>query len=394
MIQGIACINFMNLSTARASKRAKEVGVRKVIGAGQADLIKQFLGESFLLSFIGVIIALPLLVLLCFPYLNHLTNADIQLSFFNDYKVWLMLTALIFVTGVIAGSYPAFYLSAFEAIKVIKGNFSNQVSAAGIRRSLVVFQFVLSIVLIVGIIVIYSQLSYIKNKDLGFNKDQKLIFSFYTDDTQKKMPAFANDLRQLAEINNVTSANNYLSQFVSQDHGLYPTGGNMATSIDAQNITTDEHFVKTNGIKIISGRDFHIKDSLKVLINETLCKRLGFTPQTAVGQRLYTQYPPNPITYVEVAGVMKDFNYSSLHGQVRPFMLVYSNNIGDFTCIVASSGSKNYKDLLGKIEAIWHKNLSGVPFEYAFLDAEVQKQYETEITLSQIINSFTLMAIL
>jgi putative ABC transport system permease protein len=192
----------------------------------------------------------------------------------------------------------------------------------------------------------------------------------------------------------VTSAGNYLSQFISQDHGLYPTGGNMATSIDAQNITTDEHFVKTNGIKIISGRDFHIKDSLKVLINETLCKRLGFTPQTAVGQRLYTQYPPNPITYVEVAGVIKDFNYSSLHGQVRPFMLVYSNSIGDFTCIVAASGSKNYKNLLDKIETIWHKNLPAVPFEYAFLDAEVQKQYETEITLSQIINSFTLMAIL
>jgi putative ABC transport system permease protein len=393
MIQVIACINFMNLSTARASKRAKEVGVRKVIGAGQADLIKQFLGESFLLSFIGVVIALPLLVLLL-PYLNHLTNADIQLSFFSDYRVWLMLTVLIFVTGVVAGSYPAFYLSAFEAIKVIKGNFSNQVSAAGIRRSLVVFQFVLSIVLIVGIIVIYSQLSYIKNKDLGFNKDQKLVFSFYTDDTQKKMPAFASDLRQLAEINNVTSAGNYLSQFISQDHGLYPTGGNMATSIDAQNITTDEHFVKTNGIKIISGRDFHVKDTLKVLINETLCKRLGFNPQNAIGQRLYTQYPPNPITYVEVAGVMKDFNYSSLHGEVKPFMLVYSGNFGDFNCIVASSGSKNYKDLLGKIEAIWHKNLSGVPFEYAFLDAEVQKQYETEITLSQIINSFTLMAIL
>ncbi len=393
MIQVIACINFMNLSTARASKRAKEVGVRKVIGAGQGDLVKQFLGESFLLSFIGVIIALPLLVL-ALPYLNQITQANIQLSFFSDYRLWLMLTGLILVTGFVAGSYPAFYLSAFEAIKVIKGNFTNKVSATGIRRSLVVFQFVLSIVLIVGIIVIYSQLNYIKNKDLGFDKGQKLIFSFYTGDTQNKMPAFANDLRQLSEVKNVTNANNYLSQFVGQDHGVYPTGGNMATSIDAQNITTDEHFINTNGIKILTGRDFHINDSLKVLINETLAKRLGFTPQTAVGQRLYTQYPPNPLTYVEVAGVMKDFNYSSLHGEVKPFMLVYSHNPGDFSYIVASTDSKSYKDLLGKIETIWHKNLPAVPFEYAFLDAEVQRQYETEITLSKIINSFTLMAIL
>jgi putative ABC transport system permease protein len=393
LIQVIACINFMNLSTARASKRAKEVGVRKVIGAGKGDLIKQFLGESFLLSFIGVAIALPLLVV-ALPYLNQITHADIQLSFFSDYRIWLTLIALIIVTGFVAGSYPAFYLSAFEAIKVIKGNFTNKVSAVGIRKSLVVFQFVLSIVLIVGIIVIYSQLSYIKNKDLGFSKDQKLVFSFYTGDTQNKMHAFATDLRQLAEVKNVTSSNNYLSQFVAQDHGVYPAGGNMTTAIDAQNMTTDEHFINTNGIKIISGRDFHIKDSLKVLINETLCKRLGFNPQNAIGQRLYTQYPPNPITYVEVAGVMKDFNYNSLHGEVKPFMLVYSNNPGDFQYIVASAGSKNYNALLGKIETIWHKNLPAVPFEYSFLDAEVQKQYETEITLSQIINSFTLMAIL
>jgi putative ABC transport system permease protein len=393
LIQIIACINFMNLSTARASKRAKEVGVRKVIGAGQGDLIKQFLGESFLLSFIGVAIAIPLMVLVL-PYLNQITQADIHLSFFSDYRLWLMLASLVLVTGFVAGSYPAFYLSAFEAIKVIKGNFTSRVSAAGIRRSLVVFQFVLSIVLIVGIIVIYSQLNYIKNKDLGFNQGQKLVFSFYTGDTQNKMPAFANDLRQLAEVKDVTSANNYLSQFVSQDHGVYPTGGNMTTSIDAQNITTDEHFVNTNGIKLLSGRDFRLHDSTRVLINETLAKRLGFTSQTAIGQKLYTQYPPNPLTYVEVVGVMKDFNYNSLHGEVRPFMLVYSGNAGDFSSMVASTDSKNYKALLTKIETVWHKNLPAVPFEYAFLDAEVQKQYETEITLSQIINSFTLMAIL
>ncbi len=122
MIQVIACINFMNLSTARASKRAKEVGVRKVVGAGKYDLIKQFLGESFLLSFIGVIIALPLLWVLL-PYLNDITQTDIHLTFFGDYRLWLMLTGLVLVTGFVAGSYPAFYLSAFQAIKVIKGNF-------------------------------------------------------------------------------------------------------------------------------------------------------------------------------------------------------------------------------------------------------------------------------
>ena len=172
LIQIIACINFMNLSTARASKRAKEVGVRKVIGAEKSSLRIQFLTESFLLSFISVLISLPLLILVL-PYLNQITHADILLSSLLNYKIALLLAGIIIITSFVAGSYPAFYLSAFQAIKVIKGNFTNHVSAAGIRRSLVVFQFVLSIGLITGIIVIYSQLNYIKNKDLGFDKNPK-----------------------------------------------------------------------------------------------------------------------------------------------------------------------------------------------------------------------------
>jgi len=393
LIQIIACINFMNLSTARASKRAKEVGVRKVIGAGRNDLVKQFLGESFLLSLTGVLIALPLL-LLALPYLNHITQADIHLSFLNDYRLWLILAGLVIITGLVAGSYPAFYLSAFQAIKVIKGNFSNHASAAGIRRSLVVFQFVLSIVLIAGIIIIYSQLNYISNKDLGFEKDQKLIFSFYTGDAQTKIPSFMNDLQKLADVKAVSRSNNYLSQFVFNDYGVYLAGGNMANAIDAQNMTTDEYFAKANGIKLISGRDFRMYDSGKVLVNETLVKRLGLKPETAEGTRLYTQYLPDPVTYVEIAGVMKDFNYSSLHDDVKPFMLMYNPNRGDLSNLTVAANSKNYKELLGKIEIIWHKDLQNTPFEYAFLDDEVQKQYETEITLARIINSFTIMAIL
>ncbi|MCR8561414.1 ABC transporter permease [Mucilaginibacter sp. BJC16-A38] len=393
MIQVIACINFMNLSTARASKRAKEVGVRKVIGAGKYDLIKQFLGESFLLSFIGVIIALPLLWMVL-PYLNNITQADIKLAFFADYRLWLMLGSLVLVTGLVAGSYPAFYLSAFEAIKVIKGNFTSKVSAAGIRRSLVVFQFVLSIVLITGIIIIYSQLNFIKKKDLGFDVNQKLVFNFYTNDTQNKMTVLANDLRQIADIKAVSSADNYLSQFVMHDHGVYPEGGNMATAIDAQNIACDQYFVKTNGIKLLTGRDFMREDSGKVLINQTLAKRLNLNEQTAIGAKLYSQYGNNPASYVTVAGVMKDFNYNSLHADVRPFMLVYDKDPSDLNCMVVSTNSKDYKALLSQIGAIWKKDLPAVPFEYSFLDSEVQKQYEKEIVLSQIINSFTLVAIL
>src|SRR6478609_204347 len=152
-----------------------------------------------MLSLIGVIIALPLLLLLL-PYLNSVTQADIHLTMFSDYRMWLLLAGIIIVTGVVAGSYPALYLSAFQAIKVIKGNFTSHISATGIRRSLVVFQFVLSVILIAGIIVIYSQLDYIEHKDLGFDKEQRLIFNFHTGDSKDKIDVFANDLRQLADV--------------------------------------------------------------------------------------------------------------------------------------------------------------------------------------------------
>ncbi|HVX25247.1 MAG TPA: FtsX-like permease family protein [Parafilimonas sp.] len=392
LIQVIACINFMNLSTARASKRAKEVGVRKVIGAERKDLIKQFMSESFLLSFIGVVIALPLLILLL-PYFNNVTQADIHLSMLSDYRMWLLLAGIILVTGVVAGSYPAFYLSAFQAIKVIKGNFTSHISAAGIRRSLVVFQFVLSVILIAGIIIIYSQLNFIEHKDLGFDKSQKLVFNFHTDDSKSKIDAFAGDLRQLSEVKYVSKANNYLGHFVPNDNGFFLEGGSEATATDIQEIYTDEYFAKTTGIKLISGRDFHLYDSGKVLVNETVCKRLGLKPENAPGTKLYDYTPPNPVDYVEIAGVMKDFNYNSLHDEVKPFMLVYRPKRGDISHVIVSVSSTDYKTLLSKIESIWHKDLVAVPFEYSFLDDVVQKQYSTEITLSRIINLFTIMAI-
>ncbi len=393
LIQVIACINFMNLSTARASKRAREVGVRKVIGAGRTALIRQFLVESLLLSLVGILIALPLL-LIAMPLLNQITQADIHLSLFRDYRLWLFLLVMVIMTGLLAGSYPAFYLSAFRAIKVIKGNFTNQVSAAGIRRSLVVFQFVLSIVLITSIIIIYSQLNYIKNKDLGFDKKQKLIFSFYTDATVKKMPSLMNDFRDLPEVKAVSMADNFLGQFVPKDHGVYPPGGNMTTAIDAQNISVDEFFLKANGIQIISGRDFRQNDSNRVLINETLCRRLGLKPESAPGTILSSEYKPDPAITVQVVGVMKDFNYNSLHLEVKPFMFEYEQDRSRLDHMVVSVNSDNYKSVLARMESIWHKDLPAVPFEYQFLDEVVQKQYESEVTLGNIINSFTLMAIL
>lgn len=389
LIQIIACINFMNLSTARASKRAKEVGVRKVIGAGRYDLIAQFLGESFLLAFIGVIVALPLLWL-ALPYLNQITQADIRLSFFSDYRLWLMLVSLILVTGLAAGSYPAFYMSAFMAIKVIKGNFTNHVSSTGLRRSLVVFQFIISIVLITGIIIIYSQLNYVKSKDLGFNKDQQIILTFHTDDTRSKMYAMASDLQQLSEIRSISRTSNTFGAGAYFDWGVFLSGVNPAEAIDQQNLFSDENFVKTMGIKIISGRNLMAGDTGKVMINEALAKRLGLNPLKAMGTQLFT----DDARKYEIAGVMKDFNYKSLHDNIDPFMVIYSPKAREINNLIVNTNAKDYSSFLAKMEAVWHKNLPQTPFDHAFMNDRMQKAYETDIILSKIINSFTLIAIL
>ena len=389
LIQIIACINFMNLSTARASNRAKEVGVRKVIGAGKKDLVMQFLGESFLISLISVMIALPLLII-ALPFLNEITQADIHLNFLRDFRIWIKLVTLVVVTGLVAGSYPAFYLSAFRVVKVIKGNFTSEISAAGIRRSLVVFQFVLSIVLISGIIIIYSQLEYIKNKDLGFDKDQRLIFTFNTGESFKYIPSFMDDLRQVAGVKEVSNSSKFLSNPALFSNVFTLPGQRQSEGKYAEFIVSDEYFLKANGIKLISGRDFRSDDSAKVLVNETFMHNMGLTPFKAPGTKL-TDFQSRVWT---IAGVMKDFNFGSLHKKVEPFMLWMNHKQdGLWANLTIHTATRDYKELLAKIAEVWHKDIPGVPFEYSFLDEQVQKQYETDISMSRIIDAFTIIAI-
>lgn len=394
LIQLIACINFMNLATARASKRAKEVGVRKVAGAGKGSLITQFLGESLLVSFFAMLIAIPVLWLVL-PFLNQFTGASLTFAEFNQPFVWGLVGTLALVTGLLAGSYPAFYLSGFNTIKVIKGNFTSQFSVRNIRRALVVFQFVLAIVLIVSILVIQYQMSYIRNKDLGFDKEQKLIVSFRTDDAIKQMEAFKNDVQQMPEVRSLSRSNNYPSQFVFNDMSLYNKESGPEQSKNVQFMRVGEKFTETSGIHMLSGRSFNQGDSGRILINETAMEALGLNKDNAVGTLLY--YTNNETKYtgsMEVAGVMKDFNYNSLHDKVRPMMLMYENDPMQLSHLMIAVNTKDYGKLISRMNASWQKYLPFIPFEYSFLDDQVQKQYEAENSLAGIINSFALIAIL
>ncbi|TDW96918.1 ABC transporter permease [Dinghuibacter silviterrae] len=391
LIQLIACINFMNLSTARASKRAKEVGVRKVIGADRRDLVRQFLGESYMLSVIGVLFSVLLLVLLL-PYLNGITGASVQPGLLADPRLWGVLLALMAITGLVAGSYPAFYLSAFQAIKVIKGNFTSHISAAGIRRSLVVFQFVLSIVLVTGIVVIYSQLNYIKNKDLGFDKDQKLVLKIQGIDPDERVAAFLNELRNIAGVQAVTNSSQYLNSgapFFSNHFFL--RGQSDADQRYTNFVISDEYFTRVNGLHLLSGRDFDAIDSGKCLINETYAHQLGLTPATAIGVHIYDDQQRE----VQIIGVMKNFNYSALYDTIENFMVWKQQAIDSrWPIIIMNTRTNDYHALLASIERLWKQYVPGEPFMYTFMDESVQEQYQTEIALSHIINAFTLMAIL
>lgn len=391
LIQGIACINFMNLSTARAARRAKEVGVRKVLGAGRGDLVRQFLGESFLLAMIGTAVALPLLYLLL-PGLNEITGADVRIT--PDLSIVALFAGLALVTGFAAGSYPAFYLAAFRVVRVIKGNFSSHISAAGIRRGLVVFQFTLSILLVSGIVVIRSQLRYVRAQHLGFDKDQRLIFFFPNADARAKMDGFRNDLRQLSAIQEASKSTNYPSQPVGNDWPFYLPGGNAATGVGPKFYITDEHYLAATGIQLLSGRDFRQGDSGNVIINETMARKLGLDPLTAPGHRIV----PQNDGIVQIVGVMKDFNYASLHEEVQPFLLWYGPNGlsgwgATLNDMIVSVRTDDYATLLTKIRSIWKKDLPNDPFDYRFLDDDVQLQYQSDDTLARIINTFALVAV-
>jgi putative ABC transport system permease protein len=389
LIQLIACINFMNLATARASKRAKEVGVRKIIGAARRGLVLQFLVESFVLSLVAVLITLPLMSFLL-PWLNNLTGAGIQRTLFVDPAVWLMLAGIAVFTGLLAGSYPAYYLAAFQAPKVIKGDFSSHISVAGLRRSLVVFQFMLSIILISGVLVIRQQLDFIQSRDLGFSKDQQIVFNFYNNATKKTALFFALGLRQFPEISEASQTDNYPGGFHYTDEHIYVPGAKGGGAVATQSLASDEHFLTILGIPLVSGRDFQARDSGWVIINQTLAQHLGLDSARAPGTTIFSLSG----TKYKIAGVLKDFNYQSLHDQISPFMLVYKHDRFDFNHLIVKVNATRYSTLLDKMEKLWKERVFMAPFEYSFLDDNIKKMYETEMIMSRIIDSFTLMAIL
>jgi putative ABC transport system permease protein len=388
----IACVNFMNLSTARSSNRAREVGVRKVLGSPRSSLIAQFLIESILVTFISTLIAVVLAWVLL-PLFNQM--ADKELAITAQSFIWLLpvMIAIALVIGGLAGFYPAFFLSAFQPVDVLKGKLSTGFKGGRLRSFLVVFQFSISIILIIGTLVIYNQLNYIQHKNLGYDRSQVLIVK-NTGALGRQAKVFKQEIKQLPGVDNATmtgylpTADYRNTSAVFQDPTLDQKRG-----ILPQVWSVDEDYLSTLSIKMISGRNFSTElqtDSSAVIINETAARLMGL--KSPLNNPIYRPMDNSgkSIKRFTIIGVIKDFNFSSLRDNISPVTLFLEENNGALSVRVHT---KNIPALLTQIESKWKALAPNQHFAYSFMDQDFDATYRSEQRVGKIFVVFTSLAI-
>jgi len=386
----LACVNFTNLSTARAVKRAKEVGVRKVMGSGKLQLIKQFLSESVLMSFCAMLLAIGLIFILL-PYFNNVSGKQISVDYFLNYKFIVAMLVLVFFVGIIAGIYPSFFLSSFNPIKVLKGASVTGNKKNYLRSGLIVFQFFVSTALIIATIIVYQQLNYMQNKKLGYNKEQVL---FLPDGRlmAQNQDAFK---QQLLSDNRVVAAS--ISRSVPGDAfmdgtEIFPKNetGN-GTEIHANIYHVDYDYLRTLGIRIIRGRnfskDFQTDSASGVVINEAAVKELGWNNTNAIGKTIVRSGQQE----FKVIGVIADFNYTSAKQKIAPLMMMLGNNHGGFIIKIKTNDVTGF---LNDLKNTWNSFNPQGPLSYNFLDEKFAALYAGELRTKQIFSAFAVIAII
>ncbi|CAN5341403.1 ABC transporter permease [soil metagenome] len=381
----IACINFMNLTTARSVKRAREIGVRKVVGAVRSVLIQQFIGEAMLLTFLAVIISL-VLVLLLLPLFNSVTEKQIALPF-NQPVFWFSLLCLTFITGFLSGSYPALFLSSFNPVKVLKGAVKLSSGAAWFRKGLVVFQFVLSVVLIVGTIVISKQVNYIQTKNLGYNKEN-LIYIPLEGSLVGQYHVFKDEALKSTGIQSVTRITNTPTHFGSSTGGVNWDGKDPNTNISFTQVSAGYDLVKAMKLKMVAGRDFSkdfATDSVGYILNEMGLSRTGY--KDPIGKP-FTMWGKKG----KIIGIVKDFHFASLHEPITPLIIKYGEDEKFGTILVRTKPGQT-KRALGTIEKLCKELNPKFTFTYSFSDEEYKKLYRNEQVVGKLSNTFAFLAI-
>jgi putative ABC transport system permease protein len=381
----IACINFMNLTTARSVKRAREIGVRKVVGAVRGVLIRQFMGEAILLTSIAVVISI-ILVLILLPVFNWVTQKQISYPFAHI-SFWLWLLVLTFTTGFLSGSYPALFLSSFNPVKVLKGTVKLSTGAAWFRKGLVVFQFVLSAILIVGTIVVSKQVNFIQTKNLGYDREN-LIYVPLEGDLTAKYEIFKDEAMKMPGIQQVTRISNTPTNFGSSTGGVKWDGKDPNLNVEFTQVSVGYDFVKTMNLKIADGRDYSrdfSTDTSNFLINEAALKRIGYS--NAVGKPL-TMWGKKG----KIVGVLKDFHFNSLHDPIYPLIIRLREN-EQFGNILVRTKPGQTKQALTTIERLCKELNPNFTFTYAFSDEEYNKLYKNEQVVGKLSNAFAFLAI-
>jgi putative ABC transport system permease protein len=391
LILVIACVNFMNLSTARSANRAKEVGIRKVAGSTKGHLITQFLTESVLLSFFSLLLALAIALLLL-PMFNQLAGKELQAASLFSPRFLTLLVFLVFLVGCLAGSYPAFYLSSFQPIMVLKGKIASGFKGSMLRSILVVGQFVISIGLIVSTIVIYNQLNYIRNREVGFNRDQVLIIhnAYLAGDPVK---TFRKELTQLTGVANATLSGDLPTQGGGYDQEGWFRNAAMDTKgvVVLTNLFVDVNYIPTLGMTMVKGRNFSNdfpSDSTGIIVNESAVELLGWT--NPIGQLFYRPGDSMKSVAYHVVGVVKDFNFSSMHDKVGPLVMNLRDNRGSLAVRLRGG---NIVAVESQIESKWKAIANGVPFNYTFMDDDFNRLYQSEKQTGQLFISFAVFAI-
>lgn len=382
----IACINFINLSTAKSANRAKEVGLRKVVGSFRINLINQFLTESVLFSFLSFILAL-LLSWLLLPYFNELAAKSLVFP----WKEWglfpLIVTAAVFV-GILAGLYPSLYLSGFKPIQVLKGGVSRGSKSSKMRSILVIFQFTTSTILIIGTFIIYQQLDFILNKDVGFDKEQVLLIQG-ANTMGEQLPTFKNELLKLADVENV-SVSDYLPIAGAKRNGnsLWKEGRKEVDSpVGGQIWFVDHDYIKTMGMDIVEGRDFNTaiaSDSQAVIINQTMSKELGL--DDPIGQEI-----TNGGQAMQVIGVVEDFHFESLTENIRPLCLAIGNSA---SVVSVKVNNADISQVIEGVSSVWDRFSPNEAFRYTFLDESFARMYTNVQRMGRIFTSFAVLAII
>jgi putative ABC transport system permease protein len=392
----IASINFINLSTARATKRASEIGIRKVMGAFRSSLIRQILSEAMVIVLISIGIGV-VAVQLMLPFFNQLTEKTISLGVENTSYFLMALSLLSIVTGLLAGSYPAFYISSFQPAQVLKGKFKTSGATGWLRRGLVVFQFMIAITLVCGVIIISRQLNYMQQKDLGFDASAKIILPLRSEDARAGYETLQNALTDINTIKAVSGAEYMPGSTIYSDSRLHMEGNTVDMAISLQHNVVDYRYMELLGIKLIAGRAFTdnraMESERKSIINRTAAKKYGMEPEAIVGKHIFYEGQGEKYDF-EVIGVMEDYHQASLKEEIYPTMFTMAADKNSYSHMVLSLNTLDFPQTVEMIEQIWKKNIDNTPFEYSFLDEDIRLQYLADRKVSQIVTSFALIALL